>query len=256
MAFPLRTTHARSPAPSTAVPTACSRFAGSARSSFDLLSVAGRDHDLVLHARSSATTPPGAPGSTSGASSAKRTPARRRPRARRGRAVGRAPSGALNHGNSHVGRRATNGAGADPCRGPTLLARLRAPAGPPVDWFGRTHELLGPDRATAARRDPRARRPAEGAAPSQAPVAVPRARSAGRRRRRGHLRRPGPRPAALGLVRAADRLRRPARRPEPCRGLRRRDASRAARLPRLRRRRPSRVGTAPRNRAGLFRTRP
>ena len=78
--------------------------------------------------------------------------------------------------------------------------------------------------------------------------------------------------AALGLVRAADALPRPLRRPDraahrprqrpsagarplvggrlraaPRRGLRRRDARRAPRLPPLRRRDPPRVGTAPRD---------
>ena len=61
--------------------------------------------------------------------------------------------------------------------------------------------LLRPPRAAAARRRARARGAAGGAAPAQAPLAVPRARPPRRRRRRRHLRRPRPgeaRPAVAG----------------------------------------------------------
>ena len=117
--------------------------------------------------------------------------------------------------------------------------------------------------AAALRRVPAAVRPVGlGPGPPRIPVRV--------RLRVGAL--PPAGQAALGLVRAADALPRPPRRPDraahrprrrpgagarplvggrlraaPHRGLRRRDARRAPRLPALRRRDPPRVGAAPRD---------
>src|SRR5436309_11391034 len=67
---------------------------------------------------------------------------------------------------------------------------------------GRQPPLLRPDRATAASRDPRAQGPATRTAPPQAPVALSRARPPGHRRRRRHLQRPRPGEAGPEMARA------------------------------------------------------
>ena len=95
---------------------------------------------------------------------------------------------------------------------------------------GREPPLLRPDRATPARRDPGAHDPSERADAPPAAVSVPRPRSLGHQRRRGYLRQPRPGEAGPELARVpgSDRTARGARRRRRARPRHRRGCPRQA----------------------------
>ena len=215
---------------------------------FDPLAVAGRSHDLVLHARVADYDPAGATSSTSAARSSRRTTrdSPSSPRASSRGSAGPEPVTARAPRRERRGGRA--GARADPRGRPAVVARFRARARGddrlvrvPTNAVRAVLEayavtgVLGLARRDGNRRyydlierllpaDVLARDvPLRRAAPAQAPVPVPGARSARRRRRRRHLRGPraceaGPEMAGLSRPQRAARGARRARRARARRG--------------------------------------